>query len=87
MFSTSTTASSTSSPMAMARPPSVMVLMVRPKARKTRTVIRIDIGMAVSETNVARAFIRKMKRTSATTTAASISTRLTLPIEVSMNVA
>ena len=45
-----TTASSTSSPMAIARPPSVIVLMVRPKAWNTSTVIRIDIGMAVSET-------------------------------------
>ena len=49
MFSTPTTASSTSSPMAIASPPSVMVLMVRPKARNTSTVIRIEIGMAVSE--------------------------------------
>ena len=49
MFSTSTTASSTSSPMAIARPPSVMVLIDRPKALKTSTVIRIEIGMAVSE--------------------------------------
>ncbi len=87
MFSTSTTASSTSSPMAMARPPSVMVLMVRPKARNTRTVIRIDIGIAVSEMSVARPFIRKTNSTSATTMAASISTRSTLSIEVSMNVA
>ena len=52
MFSTSTTASSTSSPMAMARPPSVMVLIDRPNALNTSTVIRIEIGMAVSEMNV-----------------------------------
>ena len=35
--------------MAMARPPSVMVLIDRPKALKTSTVIRIEIGMAASE--------------------------------------
>ena len=87
MFSTSTTASSTSSPIAMARPPSVIVLMVSPKALKTSTVTRIEIGMAVSEMSVARAFIRKTNRTMATTTAASSSTRLTLSIEVSMKVA
>ena len=34
MFSTSTTASSTSSPMAIARPPKVMVLMERPAKLK-----------------------------------------------------
>ena len=62
-FSTSTTASSTSSPMAMARPPSVIVLMVRPNSWKTITVIRMEIGMAVSEIAVVRQFSRNRNRT------------------------
>ena len=52
-----------------------MVLIVRPKAWNTSTVIRIEIGMAVSEMNVARTFIRNRNRMTATTTAASSSTR------------
>ena len=87
MFSTPTTASSTSAPMAIARPPSVMVLIDRSKALKTSAVIRTDTGMAVSEISVARTFMRKSIRTTATTIAASTSTRLTLSIEVSMKVA
>ena len=43
--------------------------------------------MAVSEMKVARTFIRKAMRTTATTTAASTSTLFRLSIDVSMNVA
>jgi hypothetical protein len=87
MFSTPTTASSTSSPIAIASPPSVIVLIVKSKAWNTNTVIRIEIGIAASEITVARTFIRNTNSTIATTTAASSSTRWTLPIDVSMKVA
>ena len=64
-----------------------MVLMVRPNAWNTSTVIRIEIGIAASEIAVARAFIKNTNSTIATTSAASSRTRWTLPIEVSMKVA
>ena len=87
MFSTSTTASSTISPMAIASPPSVMVLIDRPAKWKTMAAVRIDTGIAVSEITVVRTFSRKAKRTTATTAVASSSTVRTLPIEVSMKLA
>ena len=83
-FSTSTTASSTSSPMAMARPPSVMVLIDSPKYLKTSAVIRIEIGIAVSEINVVRQLNRNRNSTIATTISASTRTRSTLPIDASI---
>ena len=86
-FSTSTTASSTSSPMAMAIPPSVMVLIDRPKYLNTRIVIVMAIGIAVIEMKVVRQFNRNMNRTIETTTSASTRTRSTLRIDVSMKLA
>ena len=64
-----------------------MVLIDRPKALNTSAVMRIEIGMAVSEISVARTFIRNRNSTTATTSAASTSTRSTLSIDVSMKVA
>ena len=49
MFSTSTTASSTTTPMAMASPPKVMVLIDSPMNWNTMTVVSTDSGMASSE--------------------------------------
>ena len=63
MFSTSTMASSTSSPMATASPPSVIVLIDMPNQRKTMAVMTIDSGMAVSVMNVVRKFSRKINST------------------------
>ena len=62
MFSTSTIASSTSSPMATASPPSVIVLIDMPNHLKTSPVITIDSGIAVSVMNVVRKFSRKRNR-------------------------
>ncbi len=53
-FSTPTTASSTRPPMAMARPPSVIVLIDRPKYLKTSAVMKIDTGIVVSAMMVGR---------------------------------
>ena len=64
-----------------------MVLIDSSKALKTSTVTRIEIGIAVRDMKVARQFIRNSISTTATTTAASSSTRSTLAIDVSMNVA
>ena len=66
MFSTSTMASSTSSPTAIAMPPSVIVLMVMLKALKTIAVTRTDKGMAVSVMKLVRRFQRKRNRMSST---------------------
>ena len=87
MFSTSTTASSTSSPMAMARPPRVIVLIDSPARWKATAVARIETGMAVSEITVVRTFRRNANSTTATTTMASIRTRSTFAIDVSMKFA
>ena len=59
-------ASSTSDPMAMAIPPSDMVLMVTPMARRIRMVMIIDKGKATTEIRVVRRFIRKKNSTSIT---------------------
>ena len=75
MFSTSTTASSTSAPIAIASPPSVMVLIDRPISWNTTSVISTDSGMAVSEMKVVCQLSRKTNSTMATQTSASISTR------------
>ena len=84
MFSTSTTASSTSSPMAMASPPSVITLIDRPKARKASAATASDSGMASSEISVVRADSRKANRMTATITAPSRSASPTLPTEARM---
>jgi len=70
-FSTSTMASSTNEPMAMARPPRLMVLMVSPKAWSTRIAISMESGKAMSEIRVVRAFIRKKNSTITTKMAPS----------------
>src|SRR5439155_1580822 len=76
MFSTSTIASSTSSPTATARPPSVMVLTVRPKAWNTSAVMRIDSGMAVRVMTLVRTFHRN---TNSTTNTQTLPSRLARP--------
>ena len=52
-------ASSTSAPMAIAMPPSVIVLIVAPNARSTRIAAASDSGIAVSVMAAARRFARK----------------------------
>jgi hypothetical protein len=63
-FSTSMMASSTSAPMAIAIPPSVIVLMPTPKARSASTPAASDNGIAVSVIPAAR----RLARNSSTTT-------------------
>ena len=57
-FSTSMIASSTSAPMAIAMPPSVIVLMPTPNARSASTAAASDSGIAVSVMAPARRFAR-----------------------------
>ena len=57
-FSTSTIASSTRAPMAIAIPPSVIVLIVASNARRTSTAAARDSGMAVRVIAAARTLAR-----------------------------
>ena len=70
--------------MAMAMPPRLMVLMVRPIQRVTSRVIRMESGMETSEMRVVRQFIRKIKSTRTTNRPPSSRDFLTFPIEASM---
>ena len=83
-FSTSTMASSTSEPMAMAMPPMLMVLMVRPITLSTSSVMSSDRGMVTSEISVVRAFIKNMNRMSTTNMPPSTSDFLMFEIEASI---
>ncbi len=79
-FSTSMMASSTRAPMAIVRPPRVMVLRVSPKSEITSTPATSDSGMASAEISVVRRLPRKRKRTMTTSTAPSRSATATLRI-------
>ena len=59
----STIESSTSSPIATASPPSVIVLIETPNALKIRKVMMNESGIAVSVIAVVRKFKRNKKRT------------------------
>ena len=52
--------------MAIARPPSVIVLMVTPKPRSTRIAAASDSGIAVSVIAAARVLARKISTTAIT---------------------
>jgi hypothetical protein len=54
IFSTSMIASSTTSPMAIANPPSVMVFRLMPNLSISTIAVSSDSGMAVSEMNAVR---------------------------------
>ena len=84
-FSTSTMASSTSEPIAMAIPPKLIVFMVSPINLRVSTDITNDKGMVTSEISVVLTFIRKMKRTITTNNPPSRSDFLTLSMELFMN--
>ena len=73
--------------MAMARPPSVIVLIDRPKYLKTSAVMKIDTGMAVSAMMVGRKVPRKKNRITATKIEAPISLPCSVVIEASMKLA
>ncbi len=75
MFSTSITASSTTTPSATTRPPSVMVLRLRPKASRIHTVVSNASGMALKETNAPRQS-RSVTSSSATTSTAPMAKRI-----------
>ncbi len=61
MFSTSTVASSTSMPMARARPPSVMMLSVWPERKRPATPTRMASGMDATTMTMLRTEPRKTR--------------------------
>ena len=71
--------------MAMAMPPMLIVLMVRPMSFKTMTVMSNESGMVAREMSVVRPFMRKMKSTSTTKMPPSMSDLRMFEIEASMN--
>ena len=70
-FSTSTIASSTREPMAMAMPPRLMVLRLSPNASSTSIVTSSDSGRVIREMTVVRKLARKTKSTMTTKMAPS----------------
>lgn len=83
-FSTSMIASSTSAPIAIAIPPRLIVLIVRPNHFKVRIAIISEIGIAIIEIAVARQFIRKTNRIIITNNEPSIRVLLILLMEASI---
>ncbi|TWU34860.1 hypothetical protein Poly41_40030 [Novipirellula artificiosorum] len=90
MFSTSTIASSTNSPIATAMPPSVITLIesslpvIQPINRKTIVVSTNESGIAVKVINVVRKFSKNRNRTMTTNTAPIAIASATLKIPRSM---
>ena len=80
-------ASSTTTPMAMANPPSVMVLMDTPRQSSTITAASSESGMEMNEMNAVRRSSRKRNSTTPTSTPPSSSEWSTLRSEVSMKLA
>ena len=77
-------ASSTNSPMAIAKPPSVIVFTDNPNIEKIIAVITIESGIAVSEIIVVRTLKRKRKRMMITRMEPSRNASITLVMELSM---
>ena len=77
-------ASSTRAPMAIAIPPSVIVLIVAPKARSTRMAAASDSGIAVNVIAAARRFARNSSTMTITRMPPSRSALTTLSTATSM---
>ena len=77
-FSTTTTAASTSMPIAMARPPSDIRLAVSPYQRISTKVPKADSGRITATTSAARSWPRKINSSNSTKAIASSSALLTV---------
>ena len=84
-FSTSTIASSTREPMAIAIPPILIVLMVSPMNFNVKTDTNKDRGMVTRDMRVVLTFIRKRKRMMTTNSPPSMRDFLILSMQLSMN--
>ena len=80
IFSTTTTAASTSMPSAMARPPRLIRLAVNPKYFIIRKVVRSASGNEIATTSAALNPPRNRTRITATSRAASINALSTVPV-------
>ena len=87
MFSTSTIASSTTAPMAMAKPANVITLIVAPRQESTSSETINDRGMMLALINATRHSYRKNKSTTTTSRPPISSDSLRLRMDISMNVA
>ncbi len=87
MFSTSMIASSTTTPIATAKPPSVIVLMETPNASSTSIAASNESGIETNEMNAVRRSRRKRNSTIPTKIAPSTSECSTLCSACSMKVA
>ncbi len=85
MFSIATVASSTRIPTARARPPSVMMLIVSPRALSTMIDERIDSGIETAMITVLRQLPRKIRIITAVRHAAMTASRTTPSIEARTN--
>ena len=83
-FSTSTMASSTSEPMAMAIPPKLMVLIVSPMKCRVRMDTSSESGRVTSEIIVVRTLARNRNKTMTTKIPPSKRDFFTLLMELSM---
>ena len=85
MFSISTVASSTRMPTASARPPSVMMLIVSPRALRTMIDVRIESGIETAMISVLRQLPRKSRIISPVRPAAMTPSRTTPLIDAFTN--
>ena len=84
-FSTTTTAQSTRSPMAMARPPNDIIFADQPNSRMMMNVERTASGRHAATTTAALRLPRNNTSRMTTSTMASISTRCTVHTAFSIN--
>ena len=87
MFSTSTIASSTTAPMAIARPANVITLRVAPSRESTSREHIKDNGMMLALINAIRHSNRNSRRTTTTSRLPASSDPVRLSIDISINVA
>jgi hypothetical protein len=85
MFSTSTVASSTRIPTASAKPPSVMMLIVWPRALKAMIDTRMESGIETAMIRVLRQLPRNSRIMAAVRQAAISASRTTPPIAARTN--
>jgi hypothetical protein len=78
-FSTTTTAASTSMPMAIARPPRLIRLALMPVARIRMKVPSAASGSVIATTSAARSSPRNSSSSTTTSTAASSRASVTVP--------
>lgn len=85
MFSTTTTAASTSMPMAIASPPRLIRFALSPVRRISRKVVSTDSGRVTATTTAARTLPRNSSSSTTTSTIASTNALPTVPVARSIS--